>query len=113
MKFAGSNTTLYADSRLKFRRNFIYLLQKLYLLDSEEILPLIEHILKNSNTAKTCSVLSDHGFLQIITFAYIHLLQNVADFEDFLSSLFSVAENDVSLQERILHLLALVYAKRG
>ena len=62
-KFAGSNTTLYADSRLKFRRNFIYLLQKLYLLDDEEILPLIEHILKNSNTAKTCNVLSDHGFL--------------------------------------------------
>ena len=58
LQFSGVPSTNFADSRLKFKRNFLHLLQKLYLLDSsssppakrEELLLLIEHLLKHNTS---------------------------------------------------------------
>ena len=36
MRFASSGSTNWADSRLKFKRNFLHILQKLYLLINHE-----------------------------------------------------------------------------
>ena len=65
---SAAKSTNFADSRLKFKRNFLHLLQKLYLVGSsspdkqEQLLLLIDHLVKRNNM-RQWDILQNRGFL--------------------------------------------------
>ena len=85
---SAAQSTNFADSRLKFRRNFLHLVQKLYLVGSqsrdkqEQFLLLLHHLIRHNNT-RQWDVLQNHGFLQIVTYAYLHVMEDTAEFKNF------------------------------
>ena len=50
LRFSTENQN-FTDSRLKFRRNFLYVLKKVFLLgDNEKMLKIVEHVIKTNVT---------------------------------------------------------------
>eukprot|EP00347_Sterkiella_histriomuscorum_P002852 403366550 len=74
----------FTDSRLKFRRNFLYVLKKMYLADkNEELLKIIQHILK-TNTNRNWDVLQNPAFLdQMICTLQILEITNIQQSKKF------------------------------
>ena len=87
MRFASSATTPWADSRLKFKRNFLHILQKLYLLigpsecgfstsRKRDFLALIDHLLKCNSAKPAWDICQSIQFLQLATYAFVHVMGN-------------------------------------
>jgi hypothetical protein len=56
IRFASESTN-YTDSRLKFKRNFIFIMKKLYLLNKDdELLMIMEHLIQ-TNTNKNWDII--------------------------------------------------------
>ena len=84
LHFASVQSTNFADSRLKFKRNFLHLLQKLYLMDHsglpsakrEETLLLVEHMLKQNTSLHQWDILQNLGFLIVCTHSCLHVMND-------------------------------------
>lgn len=85
----------YADPRLRFKRTFLFLLQKLHITETnpEQLLAILDHLIRVNIYRNQWDVFKSRCFLQILTYSFLHIMQDHVAFEEFIEGLFDLYIN--------------------
>jgi len=84
-----STSTNFADSRLKFLRNFTFLAHKLFLLNKhDDLISLVQHMLEN-NIYRDRDILKNASLVHIIAYTLLEIMNDPSAFFDIFGHLFS------------------------
>lgn len=73
----------------------MFLLQKLHVSETcpDQLLSLLEHLIKVNTFKNQWDVFKSRCFLQILTYAFIHIMEDPSAFEEFIDGLFDLYSN--------------------
>lgn len=119
VKFSAESQN-FTDSRLKFKRNFLFILKKKYLLcegdtdlkNSEDIMQIVQHLI-SINTSRKWNIMENMGFIQIIAYIYIHLMKDIAGMHDFMNDLHNLNPRNTQFREKIMFLVTVLSVIKG
>ena len=57
-------------------------------------------------------MLQNHGFLQIVIYAYLHVMEDPEAFKTFIRQMILLCKNNTRFQESIIELFALHFSKK-
>ncbi len=85
-------STNYTDPKLKLKRVLLLLLQRLHISESanDQLLQLLDHLVRVNEHNNKWDVLKSKCFLQIMTYAMLHIIESPKVLEEFVQGLFEL-----------------------